>query len=409
MTETKTSGEESGGRIPKSAGSGRTTKDIRDGQIAPEAERALLLGLSKHRVHGELDPRASLLELASLTESAGGLVIDSVMANRDKPDPAHYFGKGKLEEIKTIVEGNAIDLAIIDDELSVRQLNRLEETLPCRVIDRTALILQIFADRAVTSEGKLQIELAQLNYMLPRLTGKGTALSRLGGGIGTRGPGETQLESDRRHIRRRIDRLKADIENIKKQRAVNRDRRRKNQIPVLALVGYTNAGKSSLLNYLTDAGVDAEDKLFATLDPVTRRVWLGKNEALLTDTVGFIQQLPHSLVTAFRATMEEAAYADLLIHVIDSSHENIEEQIKTVHHVLEEIGCQEKPVLHAFNKADLLADPLDIRPFLSDYQPAVLVSAKTGQGMDELVSAAAELLPARQVEQYRQYVSENDE
>jgi GTP-binding protein HflX len=194
-------------------------------------------------------------------------------------------------------------------------------------------------------------------------------------------------------VRRRINALKGDIENIKKQRTVNRDKRKKNNIPVLALVGYTNAGKSSLLNYLTDAGVKAENKLFATLDPVTRRVRLGDTEALLTDTVGFIQQLPHTLVTAFRATMEEAVYADLLIHVVDAAHENIEEQIRTVHKVLEDIGCKEKPVLHAFNKADLLQDPLDISRFLSDYQPAVLISAATGQGVDELIRAASELLP----------------
>ena len=362
-------------------------------QVKQEAEKVLLLGLSNHRKPGELDPAASIRELAGLVDTAGGQVVGSLMANRDKPDPAHYFGKGKLEEIIGIIAENEADLAVIDDELSVRQLNQLEEKLPCRVIDRTALILQIFADRAVTSEGKLQVELAQLSYMLPRLAGKGKALSRLGGGIGTRGPGESRLETDRRHIRRRIGNLKAEIEEIRKQRTVNRDRRKKNQIPVLALVGYTNAGKSSLLNGLTDAGVKAEDKLFATLDPVTRRLRLGDREALLTDTVGFIQQLPHTLVTAFRATLEEALYADLLIHVVDAAHDNLEEQIKTVHHVLEDVGCREKPVLHAFNKADLLQDPLDVRRYLSDYQPAVLISAKTGLGFDELLEAAAALLP----------------
>ena len=357
-------------------------------------ERVLLLGLSRHRTPGELDPAASLLELSSLTETAGGQVIRSLMANRDQPDPAHYFGKGKLEEIRGIIEDDGIDLAIIDDELSVRQLNQLDERLPCRVIDRTALILQIFADHAGTSEGKLQIELAQLSYMLPRLAGKGKSLSRLGGGIGTRGPGESRLESDRRHIRRRIGNLKEEIENIKKQRSVNRDRRKKNQIPVIALVGYTNAGKSSLLNRLTDAQAPAEDKLFATLDPLTRKVRLGEADALLTDTVGFIQQLPHTLITAFRATMEEAAYADLLIHVVDSAHQNMEEQIRTVHHVLEDIGCQEKPILHAFNKSDLLPDPLSLQRYLADFRPSVLISAKTGQGMEDLIKTAGELLPA---------------
>ncbi len=358
-----------------------------------QPERVLLLGLSNHRTPGELDPQASLQELAGLTETAGGLVIDSLMANRDRPDPAHYFGKGKLDEIKEIIAEQAIDLAIIDDELSVRQQNQLDQRLPCRVIDRTALILQIFADHAHTREGKLQIELAQLSYLLPRLSGKGKELSRLGGGIGTRGPGESQLEKDRRHIRQRIDNLKNEIEQIRRQRMVNRGRREKNQIPVLALVGYTNAGKSSLLNTLTDAGVKAEDKLFATLDPTTRRFRLDETEVLLTDTVGFIQQLPHSLISAFRATLEEAIYADVLIHVADSSHKDLTGQIKTVHRVLEEVGCEQRPMIHVFNKIDLLPDPLDVQHYLSDYQPAVMISAKTGEGIEQLKKLLAEHLP----------------
>ena len=349
-----------------------------------DAERVLLLGSSGRRIPGDLEPKASLAELADLTETAGGFVVGSLLANRARPDPAYYFGKGKLEEIMELIEEKEADLAIIDDELSVRQQNQLDERLPCRVIDRTALILQIFADHARTREGKLQIELAQLSYALPRLSGKGKELSRLGGGIGTRGPGETQLEKDRRHIRRRIASLKKEIENIRKQRAVNRGRREKNQVPVIALVGYTNAGKSTLLNRLTGADVAAEDKLFATLDPVTRRLRLEGVDALLTDTVGFIQQLPHSLITAFRATMEEAVYADILIHVADSAHPDMGEQIKTVQRVLEEVGCQEKPVVHAFNKADLLQDPLDIAGVLADYQPAVLLSAKSGEGVEQL-------------------------
>lgn len=365
-----------------------------------EPERVLLLGLSNHRSPGELDPQASLQELAGLTETAGGLVIHSLMANRDRPDPAHYFGKGKLEEIKDLIAEKTIDLVIIDDELSVRQQNQLDQRLPCRVIDRTALILQIFADHAHTREGKLQIELAQLSYLLPRLSGKGKELSRLGGGIGTRGPGESQLEKDRRHIRQRIDNLKSEIEQIRRQRMVNRGRREKNQVPVLALVGYTNAGKSSLLNTLTDAGVKAEDKLFATLDPTTRRFRLEETEVLLTDTVGFIQQLPHSLISAFRATLEEAIYADVLIHVADSSHKDLAGQIKTVHRVLEEVGCEEKPMIHVFNKIDLLPDPLDVQRFLSDYQPAVMISAKTGEGIDRLKKLLARHLPQPLVTKY---------
>ncbi|MCL1849431.1 MAG: GTPase HflX [Clostridiales bacterium] len=358
-----------------------------------EPERVLLLGMSHHKTAGELDPAASLIEMEGLTETAGGAIVDKVMVNRDKPHPAHYFGKGKIEEISEIAIEGSIDLVIIDDELTVRQQNQLEEKLPCRVIDRTALILQIFADHAKTREGKLQIELAQLSYMLPRLSGKGRTLSRLGGGIGTRGPGESQLEKDRRHIRRRIGALKEEIENIRKQRTVNRERRQRNRMPVIALVGYTNAGKSTLLNLLTDAGVDAEDKLFATLDPVTRRFRLEETEVLLTDTVGFIQQLPHSLVTAFRATMEEALHADLLIHVVDSAHEEMEGQIKTVLGVLEEIGCQDKPMIHVFNKVDMLADPLVIQHDLSAYQPAAAISAKTGEGMVRLRQLMAESLP----------------
>jgi len=373
----------------------------------PETENVLLIGLGKHRMPGELDPAASLQELAGLTETAGGVVIDSLMVGRAGPDPAHYLGKGKIEEVNEIIAEKSIDLLILDDELSVRQQNRLDQMLPCRVIDRTALILQIFADHAQTREGKLQIELAQLSYMLPRLTGMGKVLSRLGGGIGTRGPGESQLEKDRRHIRRRIDHLKEEIDNIRRQRLVNRERRKRNQIPVIALVGYTNAGKSSLLNLLTDADVVAQDKLFATLDPVTRRLSLGDTEALLTDTVGFIQQLPHSLITAFRATMEEAIYADLLIHVADSAHPELDGQIRTVHRVLEEVGCREKPVLYAFNKADLLTDPVDMQRYLSDYQPAVLLSAKTGEGIERLKALAVDLLPSPVVT--RRFVLRQDE
>ncbi|MCL2121135.1 MAG: GTPase HflX [Clostridiales bacterium] len=360
-----------------------------------DEERILLLGLDRRLPAGSFDPALSLLELASLTKTAGGQVADSVLVRRDKPDPAHYLGKGKLEEIIGLAEEKELDLVIIDDELTVRQQNRLDALLPCRVIDRTALILQIFADHARTREGKLQIELAQLTYLLPRLTGKGVILSRLGGGIGTRGPGESQLETDRRHIRRRMETLKKETESIRKHRALTRSRRQKNRIPVAALVGYTNAGKTSLLNLLTDAGADAEDKLFATLDPITRKLKLGQTGILLTDTVGFIQRLPHSLVNAFRATMEEAVFADFLIHVVDCSHSEPEMQIRTVQQVLHEVGCHEKPMLHVFNKADLLPDPLDMQRYLTDYQPALLFSAKTGEGLVQLKQMLSGLINSR--------------
>ena len=356
-------------------------------------ERVLLLGSTIRRAPGEMSPSASLYELADLTVSAGGLVIDSALIKRDRPDPAGYFGKGKLDEIEEIVKEKTIDLVIIDDELSVRQQNNLDRRLSCRVIDRTALILQIFADRAMTREGKLQIELAQLNYMLPRLSGMGKSMSRLGGGIGTRGPGESQLEKDRRHIRRRVGVLEEETAKIKKQRQVNRERRGRTRIPVVAIVGYTNAGKSSLLNLMTDSNAIVEDKLFATLDPVTRRLDLDGREILLTDTVGFIQNLPHTLINAFRATLEEVLYADLLIHVADSSREELNEQIRTVYDTLKEIGCEGKPMIHVFNKSDLLADPLSLQACLSEYKPAVLISVKTGEGVTRLKELVIEHLP----------------
>ena len=363
-----------------------------------EPERVLLLGLTNHRVKGELSPEASLAELARLTETAGGIVAESLLVKRDRPDPAHYFGKGKIEEINALAAKKAANLLIIDDELSVRQQLQLDQRLNLPVIDRAALILQIFADHARTSEGKLQVELAQLSYLLPRLTGKGKSLSRLGGGIGTRGPGESRLEKDRRHIRGRIDNLKRETEGVKKQRSTTRGRRQKNELPILALVGYTNAGKSTLLNKLTNSDVLAEDKLFATLDPSTRLCSLEGVNALLTDTVGFIQQLPHSLITAFRATLEEALYSDVLLLVADAADPEVEAQLRTVRGVLEEIGCRDKKVIHVFNKIDQVKDPLELSGFLSEYQPAVLISAATGQGLEELKRVIRENLPLPPVE-----------
>ncbi|MFZ5753075.1 MAG: GTPase HflX, partial [Bacillota bacterium] len=286
-----------------------------------------------------------------------------------------------------------LDVIIFDDELSPRQQNNLEESLGSRVIDRTALILQIFADRAKTKEGKLQVELAQLNYMLPRLTGQGTSLSRLGGGIGTRGPGETKLETDRRRIRLRIRDLQKEIEEIKKQRGILRQQREHTQIPVVALVGYTNAGKSTLLNALTQANVLAENKLFATLDPTTRRLQLKQREVLLTDTVGFINKLPHQLVAAFRATLEEVVHADLLLHVVDASHPSYEGQITAVNRVLEELKVLTKPTILVLNKWDLVKDPLEVLPVAGKYEAVIPISALKGTNLPELLELINAHLP----------------
>lgn len=358
-----------------------------------QPEKVLLIGLNYYKPKRILSAQASLDELAQLTETAGGIVEETLLINREAPHPGYYLGKGKIEEVNSLAAEKSIDLIIIDDELSIRQQLNLDQRLQCRVIDRSTLILQIFADRAKTREGKLQIELAQLSYLMPRLSGKGKEMSRLGGGIGTRGPGESQLEKDRRHIRNRIESLKSEIETIRKQRNVTRSYREKREVPVISLVGYTNAGKSTLLNTLTRSEVTAEDKLFATLDPSTRRLDLFGTEALLTDTVGFIQQLPHSLVTAFRATLEEATFSDLLVHVIDASHPDMESQIKTVHQVLEEIGCKEKPIVHVFNKADLVEDPIELQQTISRFAPAVMISAKKSTGLDELKQLLIENLP----------------
>jgi GTP-binding protein HflX len=376
--------------------------------LAIYPERILLIALNSYKPKSLLSTEASLKELAQLAENAGGLIIDMLIVNREAAHPNHYLGKGKIDEVNLLIQEKEIDLVIIDDELSIRQQLQLDARLNCRLIDRTALILQIFADRAKTSEGKLQIELAQLTYLLPRLTGRGKEMSRLGGGIGTRGPGESQLEKDRRHIRLRIDGLKQNIVDIKKQRMVTRQQREKNQLPILTLVGYTNAGKSTLLNILTTSEELAEDKLFATLDPTTRRFDLLDTPALLTDTVGFIQQLPHSLITAFRATLEEATFSDLLIHVIDSSHPEMISQISTVNKVLKEIGCQDKPMLYVFNKIDQAADLIELHSYVSQHGPAVMISAKTGVGLDQLKKLLLDNLPtANQVVRFKIPLEEN--
>ena len=349
----------------------RVQKAIEKGGIVETAEKVMLIST---------DSEDSLDELASLAETAGAMVITRVLQNRMRPDPATFIGSGKAEELALTCQALEIDLAILDDELTGAQQRNLETILGVRVIDRTALILDIFAQRAQSAEGKLQVELAQMKYRLPRLTGLGAVLSRLGGGIGTRGPGETQLEVDRRRIRRRIDDLEAQLSQIKKQRDLRRARREKTGQITVALVGYTNAGKSTLLNALSGADVLVEDKLFATLDPVLRRVELPENrECLVVDTVGFIRKLPHQLVQAFRSTLEEALYADLLVVVSDLSSPHYAQQRATVFEVLNDLGAADKPVLEALNKADQASIGGIIEP-----ADAILISAKNGDGLDKL-------------------------
>lgn len=332
-------------------------------------------------------------ELVRLCETAGAQVVAEIIQKRTKPDPAYYIGKGKAEELAGLVIEKEANLVVVDEELSPSQTRNLEEVLDVRVIDRTALILDIFARRARTREGKLQVELAQLNYLLPRLTGRGKILSRLAGGIGTRGPGETKLEVDRRVIRKRISDLNKEIESIKKQRALQRRAREKVPYPVVSLVGYTNAGKSTLLNALTDSYVFTEDKLFATLDPTTRKIVIPGNQTiLLTDTVGFIQKLPPHLVAAFRATLEEVQEADLLLHVVDFSHPDMEVQMMAVHEVMEDLGVTEKPIIFVFNKIDLINDPIALKRLKINYPESVAVSAKKGLNLEVLLEKIASML-----------------
>ena len=351
--------------------------------------RALLVSVDT----GEYDAQASLDELFELVKSAGADPVLSVTQNLQKIEKGTFVGTGKLAEIAEICESQEIDLLVFDSELSPTQIKNIEAETDVRVIDRTTLILDIFAQRARSKEGKLQVELAQLKYMLPRLTGKGIAMSRLGGGIGTRGPGETRLESDRRHIRRRISALEEEIKELKKHRGLIRDRRKKDGVITAALVGYTNAGKSTLLNTLTDAQVFAEDKLFATLDPTSRAITLDDNrKILLVDTVGFIRKLPHHLIEAFKSTLEEAVVADVLLHVIDASGEEMDNQITVVEQVLSDIGAVGKPVVAVFNKCDRLED-YPITNLKSD--KCVYISAKHRTNIDKLIEAIADTAPGK--------------
>lgn len=338
-----------------------------------EEERAILVGI---------DSEESLDELERLADTAGAVVLEKVL-QRTKPDTAYFVGQGKARDLSLLRQSMEANLMIFDDELTGAQIRNLEEAVGCKVIDRTALILDIFARRAVTREGKLQVELAQNKYRLPRLIGAGLALSRLAGGIGTRGPGESKLEVDRRAIRRRITELEREVRELGKQRGVRRVAREKTGIATVAIVGYTNAGKSTLLNALSGSDVAAEDKLFATLDPVTRRVEISGAGVLMTDTVGFIKKLPHDLVDAFRSTLEEALHADLLLHVVDASAPDAPEQYRTAEAVLASLGAAGKPGVVALNKADRLAGE---RPFLNTGdRPQVEISAATGAGLDRLI------------------------
>ena len=347
-----------------------------------EVERAILAGVERPGSSWPIEE--SMAELSRLADTAGAKVVATFTQRKEKPDAAFFLGRGKVNELAMEIQNLEATLLILDDELTPSQQHNLERMLGVKVIDRTALILDIFAQRARSREGKLQVELAQLRYNLPRLSGQGLALSRLGGGIGTRGPGETKLEVDRRRIYSKIHDIEEQIDGMKKSRSLHRKRRKESQIPLVALVGYTNAGKSTLLNKLTGSEVFAEDKLFATLDPTTRHLQLPeKQEILLTDTVGFIQKLPHTLVKAFRATLEEVQEADLLLHVVDCSNENLEAQIEAVVAVLKELEADGKPVLYVFNKADQLTNP-HIREQLLHGRDGVFISAMTGENLDGL-------------------------
>ena len=347
-------------------------------------ERAVLVGLNADCfTKAQTATDETLEELDALLETAGGFCTGKVLQNRHTPDAHSFIGEGKAEEVRMLVEATASTMVIFDNELSPGHIRALEEILGVTVLDRSALILDIFAQRAKTKEGRLQVELAQYQYLLPRLSGMGKSLSRQGGGIGTRGPGETKLESDRRHIRERITRLQHELEQVRQVRSVQRERRMKNSVPVVAIVGYTNAGKSTLLNQLTGAGIPANNRLFDTLDTTSRQLTVSDNlDVVLSDTVGFIAKLPHHLVDAFRATLEELEYADLLLHVIDASDPNREEHIEVVDKLIAKLAKPGTKVLRCYNKADLV-EPTEI-PIGED---VVKMSARHGYGMPELLQA----------------------
>lgn len=363
------------------------------------SERAILIGMEWGRNDSLWTVDDSLEELKQLADTAGATVIKKFIQKRPKPDPAFFIGRGKVQELALYAQQENIDLCIFDDELSPAQQRNIESVMGIRILDRTALILDIFAQRARTNEGKLQVELAQLQYTLPRIMGKGLMLSRLGGGIGTRGPGETKLEVDRRRIRDRIAFIKEQIEKVKAVRSLHRSKRKKNNVFEVSLVGYTNAGKSTLLNTLTNSDIYAKDQLFATLDPTTRQLTLpNKQEIIITDTVGFIQRLPHQLIAAFRSTLEVVTEADLLVHVIDVSHELYKEQAAAVHEVLKEIGAETKPVITVYNKIDKLPPDSKLADRLALEEDTVCISATKKLNLETLQQMIESHLKSKAVE-----------
>lgn len=361
--------------------------------MGEQLERVILAGVQTYESD---DTVQSLYELRELAETAGAVTVGTIMQSRETIHPATYLGNGKLEELKELLYDLDATGVICDDELSPAQLNNLEQELECKVMDRTMVILDIFAQRAKTSEGKIQVELAQLKYRAARLVGMRASLSRLGGGIGTRGPGEKKLEMDRRLIHSRIGQLKEQLEQVQKHRELIRSQRDKSQVKVAAIVGYTNAGKSTLLNTMTQAGVLEENQLFATLDPTTRALDLpGKQQILLTDTVGFIRKLPHHLIEAFKSTLEEAKYADMILHVVDASNPQMDEHMQVVYDTLRQLGVSDKKMITLFNKQDLCTDKEQLRDFQADH--VLQISAKNGQGLEELKELLADVLREGQI------------
>ena len=362
-------------------------------EIKNETEKVILVGVS---LSDQDDTKESLEELKDLVSTAGAETVGMVIQNREQQHPGTYVGKGKIEELKSMIWELRATGIVCDDELSPAQMKNLQDELDVKVMDRTLIILDIFAARASTSEGKIQVELAQLKYQQTRLAGFGKAMSRLGGGIGTRGPGEKKLEMDRRLIKSRIAQLNRELKDVKKHREVTREQRSRSHIPVAAIVGYTNAGKSTLLNTLTGAGILAEDKLFATLDPTTRDLKLPSGqEILMTDTVGFIRKLPHHLIEAFKSTLEEAKYADMILHVVDASNPQMDGHMQVVYDTLRQLGVSDKKVITLFNKQDLCTDKEQLRDFQADH--VLQISAKNGQGLEELKELLADVLREGQI------------